>query len=75
MCKLIGYVEMKKTEGKVCFVTDSGKSPVVGDTCDKVFVYGDLSKKITNGCVGHDVSFVYGCGYNGKAFVSDVIIK
>ena len=33
MSKLIGYCEMKKTEGKICFVTDAGKAPVVGDTC------------------------------------------
>lgn len=75
MSKLIGYCEMKKTEGKICFVTDAGKAPVVGDSCEKIFLFGDVSKKITNGCIGHDVTFVYGCGYNGKAYVADVTIK
>ena len=75
MGKLIGYAEMKKTEGKICFTTDAGKGSVVGDSCEKVFLFGDVSKKITNGCIGRDVTFVYGCGYNGKAYVADVPIK
>lgn len=73
--KLIGFVDMKKTEGKICFVTEAGKSPVVGNSCDKIFLFGDVSKKITNGCIGHDVTFTYGCGYNGKAYVADVAVK
>lgn len=75
MSKLIGFVGMKKTEGKICFVTDAGEAPVVGDKCEKVFLFGDVSKKITNECIGCDVTFVYGCGYNGKAYVADVTIK
>ena len=75
MSKLIGYCEMKKTEGKVCFMTDAGKAPVVGDTCEKVFLFGDVSKKITEQSVGREVYFSYGCGYNGKAYVADVTIK
>ena len=55
MAKLIGYAEMKKTEGKICFVTEEGKSPVVGQSCEKVFLFG--------------------CGYNGKAFVADVTVR
>lgn len=75
MSKLIGFCEMKKTEGKICFVTEKGKTPVVGDSCEKVFLFGDVSKKINDGCIGREVSFVYGCGYNGKAYVADVTIK
>lgn len=75
MSKLIGYAEMKKTEGKICFVTEKGTGAVVGDSCEKVFLFGDVSKKITNGCIGRDVVFQYGCGYNGKAYVADVTIK
>lgn len=75
MSKLIGYCEMKKTEGKICFVTDSGKAPAVGDKCEKVFLFGDVSKKITEQTVGREVNFLYGCGYNGKAYVADVTIK
>lgn len=75
MAKLIGYAEMKKTEGKICFVTEEGKSPVVGQSCKKVFLFGDVSKKINNNSVGKEVSFSYGCGYNGKAFVSDITVR
>lgn len=75
MAKLIGYCEMKKTEGKICFVTEEGKSPVIGQSCDKVFLFGDVSKKINQSHVGKDISFTYGCGYNGKAFVADVSIR
>lgn len=75
MGKLIGYVEMKKTEGKICFVTEEGESPVVGQSCEKVFLFGDVSKKINNNSVGKEVSFSYGCGYNGKAFVADVTVR
>ena len=73
--KLIGFANMKKTEGKICFVTEKGTGAVVGDSCDKVFLFGDVSKKITETCIGHDVAFTYGCGYNGKAYVADVTIK
>lgn len=75
MAKLIGYAEMKKTEGKICFVTEEGKSPVVGQSCEKVFLFGDVSKKINNNSVGKEVSFSYGCGYNGKAFVAGVTVQ
>lgn len=75
MAKLIGYAEMKKTEGKICFVVEDRKSPVVGQSCEKVFLFGDVSKKINNNSVGKEVSFSYGCGYNGKAFVADVTVR
>lgn len=75
MAKLIGYAEMKKTEGKICFVTEKGENPVVGQSCEKVFLFGDVSKKINNNSVGKEVSFSYGCGYNGKAFVADVTVR
>lgn len=72
---LIGYVEMKKQDGKVLFVTEVGKEPVVGSSCDKVFVYGDIAKKINPSHVGKDINVAYQCGYNGRAYVSDVNIK
>lgn len=75
MAKLIGYADMKKTEGKICFIVKDGEGAVVGQSCEKVFLYGDVAKKINNGSVGKDVSFLYGCGYNGKAFVSDVTVR
>ena len=75
MSKLVGFVPMKKTEGKVLFVVDSGKSPVVGQSTDKIFLYGDVSRKINENCIGHDIVVQYMCGYNGKAYVTDVTIK
>lgn len=75
MAKLIGYAEMKKTEGKICFTVEDGKGTVVGQSCERVFLYGDVAKKINNGSVGKEVSFSYGCGYNGKAFVADVTVR
>ncbi len=75
MSKLIGYAKMKKTEGKICFVTEKGTGAVVGDSCEKVFLFGDVSKKITEQALNREVNFSYGCGYNGKAYVADVTIK
>lgn len=75
--KLIGYVPMKKRTGKVLFVTEKPNpgSPVVGQSCDKVFVYDDLSKKVTENSVGHDIDLKYIRGYNGSAYVDDIVIK
>lgn len=56
-------------------MTEEGKSPVVGQSCEKVFLFGEISKKIDNRSVGKEVSFSYGCGYNGKAFVADVTVR
>ncbi|MCM1181667.1 MAG: hypothetical protein NC347_15550 [Clostridium sp.] len=73
--KLIGYVPMKKRTGKVLFVTEKGASPVVGQSCDKVFVYDELSNRITENSIGHDIVINYSRGYNGNAYVADVVIK
>lgn len=35
MAKLIGYADMKKTEGKICFTVEDGKGAVVGQSCEK----------------------------------------
>lgn len=74
MSKLIGFNNMKKTEGKVLFLVDE-KGAHVGKSCDMEFVYGDASKKVTEACVGRDVTLLYEKGYDGKARVSDVNIK
>ncbi len=76
MLKLIGFCEMKKTDGKVLFLVDDYKSEkVVGQTCKTEYLYGDVSHKINSSCVGKEISLLYGRGYNGKAFVTDITIK
>lgn len=73
--KIIGFIPMKKTKGVVVFVEQSGVSAVHGKSCDKLFVYEDLADKITDSTIGHEISVAYGCGYSGKAFISDITIK
>lgn len=75
--KLIGYVNMKKQEGKILFVTDDSDRTgnVVGESCDKVFVFGEEARGITNASIGHDIVISYRCGFNGRAYVAAVDIK
>lgn len=76
MLKVIGFIEMTKRVGKVVFVEDvTPNEKVVGTSCDKIFLYDDISKKITKECLGKTIEVLYNRGYNGTAFVSDVIIK
>lgn len=74
MAKLIGFNNMKKTEGKVLFlVCENGAH--VGKACEMEFIYGEASKKVTEACIGRDIVLLYEKGYDGKARVSDVNIK
>lgn len=75
MVKLVGYVEMKKKVGKILFVERDDVEECVGKTTDKIFLFDDLSQKIKPDSVGHEVVVSYGCGYNGKAYVADVVVK
>ena len=74
--KLVGFIEMKKCVGKVLFVVEENKGgAVVGCSTDKLFFYGDNSKKIVTGTIGKDIVPVWAMGYNGKAQLADVNIK
>ena len=74
--KLVGYIEMKKTVGKVLFVVEEHKGgAVVGHSTDKLFFYGDNSKKIGTTHIGKELECVWGQGYNGKAVLTDINIK
>ena len=75
MIKLVGYVAMKKKVGKILFVEQAGVSDCVGKSTDKIFLFDDLSQKIKPDSVGHEVIVSYNCGYNGKAYVADVVVK
>ena len=76
MQKIMGYCEMKKTEGKVVFVAiNENNNGIVGNSCDKLFIYGEVSKKITKDSIGKIIELSYGRGYSGRAYVSDVNIK
>lgn len=76
MLKVIGFIPMSKRVGKVVFVQDHNPHPsVVGLSCDKLFVYDDLSNKIDESCIGKSIEVSYGRGYNGSAFISDISIK
>lgn len=76
MAKLIGYCEMKKTEGKVLFMVEENTGEhITGYSADKVFVYGDASKKIDVAWIGKELDFSWGKGYNNKAVLVDVNIK
>lgn len=73
--KLIGYVEMQKKHGKILFVTEKGSNKVVGDTCDKIFLFEDVADKVNESHIGKNISVSYGCGYSGKAYVADITIN
>lgn len=75
MVKLVGYVEMKKKVGKVLFVKLDGSKAIIGEATDKIFVFGDLSKKINSESVGHELLISYDCGFDGKAYIADVVVK
>lgn len=75
MVKLVGYVEMKKKVGKVLFVKLYGSKPIIGDATDKIFVFDDLSKKITPESVGHELVISYDCGFDGRAYIADISVK
>lgn len=38
-------------------------------------MYEDLADKITDNVIGHECVVAYGCGYSGKAFISDITIN
>lgn len=75
MIKLVGYVEMKKKVGKILFVERDNDEGCVGKATDKIFLFDDLSQKIKPDSVGREVVVSYGCGYNGKAYIADVVVK
>lgn len=75
MMKVVGFIEMKKKTGVVVFVEQDGTGAVHGKSTDKLFIYEDLAKKITDNVIGHEISVAYSCGYSGKAFISDITIK
>lgn len=77
MMKLLGYMPMKQKKGKVLFVSETPErqSALVGQSCDKVFVYDELSEKITEKSIGHDINVLYDRGYSGKAYVADIVVN
>lgn len=75
MIKIVGYIPMKKTKGAVVFVENDNVNGVHGKSVEKLFVYEDLADKITDRVIGHECCVAYGCGYSGKAFISDITIK
>ena len=64
---------MKKTKGAVVFTENDSVNGVHGKSVEKLFVYEELADKIT--VIGHECVVAYGCGYSGKAFISDITIK
>lgn len=75
MMKVVGFIEMKKKTGVIVFVEQDGTGDIHGKSTDKLFIYDDLAKKITDNVIGHEISVAYGCGYSGKAYISDITIK
>lgn len=74
--KLVGFIEMKKTVGKVLFVVEENKGgAVVGHSTDKLFLYGDNAKKITANHIDKELETIWGQGYNNKAVLVDINIK
>ena len=66
---------MKKKKGAVVFTENDSVDCVHGKSVEKLFVYDELADKITDNVIGHECVVAYGCGYSGKAFISDITIK
>lgn len=76
MAKLVGYCEMKKTEGKVLFLVEEKRQEhITGYATDKAFVYGDLAKKIERSTIGKELRFQWEKGYDNKARLVDINIE
>lgn len=75
MIKIVGFIPMKNTKGAVVFTENDSVNGVHGKSVEKLFVYEDLSDKITDSVIGRECVVAYGCGYSGKAFISDITIK
>ena len=54
MMKVVGFIEMKKKTGVVVFVEQDGTGAVHGKSTDKLFIYEDLAKKITDNVISRD---------------------
>ena len=66
---------MKTRKGAVVFVENDNVNDVHGKSVEKLFVYEELADKITDSVIGHECVLAYGCGYSGKAYISDITIK
>lgn len=75
MIKIVGYIPMQKRKGAIVFVENDSVNGVHGKSTEKLFVYEDVADKITDSAIGHECIVAYGCGYSGKAYVSDITIK
>lgn len=73
--KLIGFCEMKKRKGKVIFLLVDGQTGTTGQACKVDYLYDAMADKISAACIGHEINLVYNAGYNGKAFIADVVVK
>lgn len=75
MIKILGYIPMQKRKGVIVFTENDSVNGVHGKSVEKLFVYEDVADKITDSAIGHECVVAYGCGYSGKAYVSDITIK
>lgn len=75
MIKIVGFIPMKTRKGAVVFVENDNVNDVHGKSVEKLFVYEELADKITDSVIGHECVLAYGCGYSGKAYISDITIK
>ena len=66
---------MQKRKGVIVFTENDSVNGVHGKSVEKLFVYEDVADKITDSAIGHECVVAYGCGYSGKAYVSDITIK
>ena len=75
MIKIVGYIPMQKRKGAIVFTENDSVNGVHGKSVEKLFVYEDLADKINDNVIGHECVVAYGCGYGGKAYISDITIK
>lgn len=74
MVEIIGISSMTKKKGKVVYVAKPSKG-VVGRATDKVFLFDDLSDRVSESDVGKECTIFYDAGFDGRARVVDIVVK
>ena len=75
-CNKICELDFKVNNmGTLLFLQAVIMPEIIGISSRSEALYGGVAKKINASAIGKDVDFIYSKGYNGRAIVSDVIIK
>lgn len=74
MVEIIGIRSMTKKKGKIVYIAKPSQG-VVGRVTDQLFLFDDLSDRVSESDVGKECVVSYDVGYNGRAVVSGIEVK